>query len=53
LDDIWLIFEVLDKVAHKFIRIVDDFDVLTDDPDDGGFGFWVVEVVEVLTDIGE
>lgn len=51
LDDIRLIFEVLHEVGHEFIGIVDDFDVLSNDPDDGGFGLRVVEVVEVLADI--
>lgn len=52
LDHIWLVFEVLHEVGHQFISVINDLDVLSDDPDDGGFGFGVVEVVQVLADIG-
>lgn len=48
---IWLVFEVLYEVGHQFIGVINDLDVLSDDPNDGGFGFGVVEVVQVLADI--
>ena len=53
LDHIGLVFKVVNKIGHQFVSIVDDFDVLSDDPDDGGLGFGVVKVVQVLADVGE
>ena len=53
LDHIGLVFEVVNKIGHQLVSIVDDFDVLSDDPDDGGLGFGVVKVVQVLADVGE
>ena len=53
LDYIWLVFEVLDEVCHEFISVINYFDVLSDDPDDGGLGFGIIEVVQVLADVCE
>jgi len=53
LDNIWLVFEVLNEVCHEFISVINYFDVLSDDPDDGGLGFGVIEVVQVLADVCE
>lgn len=50
---VWLILEVLDEVQHQLISVVDDLDILTDDPNYGGFCLGVVEVVEIFTDVCE
>ena len=50
---IGFILEVLDEVSHQVISIVDDLDVLANDPDNGGFGLWIVQVIEIFADIGE
>lgn len=53
LDHIRLVLEILHEVSHEFISIIDDFDILSNDPDDGGLGFGVVEIIEILTDVGK
>lgn len=53
LDDIRLVLEIFHEIGHELISIIDDFDVLSDDPDDGGLGFGVIQIVKILTDISK
>ena len=53
LDYIGFVFEVVNEIGHKLVSIVNDFDVLSDDPDDGGFGFRVIQIVQILADVSE
>lgn len=53
LDHIRLILEVLNEVGHELVSIIDDLDVLSNNPDNRSLGLWVVEVVEVLADVSE
>ena len=53
LDDVRLIFEILYKVGHDFIGIIDDLDVLSNDPNNRCLGFRVIKVVQVLANVSE
>lgn len=53
LDHIRLVLEILHEIGHKFISIIDDFNILSNDPDDGGLSFRVIQIVEILADISK
>ena len=53
MDDVRLIFKILYEVGHDFIGIIDDLDVLSNDPNNRCLGLRVIKIVQVFADVSE
>lgn len=53
LNDIGLILKIFNEIRHEFISIIDNFYILTNDPNDRSLCFRIIQVIEILADICE
>lgn len=53
LNNIRLILKIFDKITNQLICVINDFNILTNNPYDWSFGLRVIEVVEVLANINK
>lgn len=53
LNDIGLVLKIFNEIRHEFIGIIDNFYILTNDPNDRSLCFRIIQVIEILADICE